>query len=53
MVFLMLNGYWMDIPPQKLYNLAVWVASSDSDLRDAVIAGLVDFVQKYAKKIKT
>lgn len=52
MVFLMLNGYWMDIPPQKLYNLAVWVASSDTDLRDAVIAGLVDFIKKYASKIK-
>ena len=52
MVFLMLNEHWMDIPPQKLYNLAVWVAGSDADLRDAVIAGLVDFINKYANKIK-
>lgn len=52
MVFLMLNGYWMDIQPQKLYNLALWVASSDTDLRDAVIAGLKEFFEKNAKKIK-
>ncbi len=52
MVFLMLNGFWMNIVPQKLYNLAVWVASSDPDLRDAVIAGLKDFVNKNAAKIK-
>lgn len=52
LVFLMLNGHWMDIPPQKLYNLAVWVAQSDPDVRDAVIAGLVDFIQKYAAKIR-
>lgn len=52
MVFLFLNHRWLTVEPQKLYNLAVWVAESDQDLRDAVLVGLKDFIGKYAKSVK-
>jgi len=46
LIFLLLNGGWLTVAPQKLYNLALWVAESDPDLRDAVIQGLKDFIRK-------
>jgi len=52
MVFLFLNDHWLTVRPEKLYNLAVWVAESDPDLRDAVIMGLHDLIKKYANKVK-
>ena len=52
MVFLLFNGRWLTIQPAKLYNLAIWVAQSDAEVRDAVIAGVKDLVTKYSKKIK-
>ncbi|TSC93638.1 MAG: death on curing protein [Candidatus Berkelbacteria bacterium Licking1014_85] len=51
LVFLFLNKYWLSVAPQKLYNLALWVAQSDAELRDATVAGLVEFIEKYSKKI--
>ncbi len=53
MIFLFLNEHWLSVEPQKLYNLAVWVAESDPDLRDGVVMGLKDFIGKYAKKVRT
>lgn len=52
LVFLFLNGFWLKIQPAKLYNLAIWVAESDSELKDAVLAGICDLITKYSKKIK-
>lgn len=53
LVFLFLNKYWLSVAPQKLYNLALWVAQSDAEVRDATIAGLVEFIRRYSKKPKT
>ena len=50
-VFLFLNNYWLTVQPTKLYNLAVWVAQSDTDVRDAVIRGLGDFICQILQKI--
>jgi death-on-curing family protein len=52
LIFLLLNHKWLTVEPQKLYNLAVWVAQSDQDLRDAVLMGLKDFIGKYAEPVK-
>lgn len=52
MVFLLFNERWLTIQPAKLYNLAIWVAQSDAEVRDAVIAGVKDLITKYSKKIK-
>jgi len=52
MVFLLFNEKWLTIQPAKLYNLAIWVAQSDTEVRDAVIAGVRDLVTKYSKDIK-
>lgn len=51
LVFLFLNNRWLKVQPTKLYNLALWVAQSDPDLREAVLAGLDDFLTKYTRKI--
>jgi len=51
LIFLLLNGFWLTVLPQKLYNLAVWVAESDPDLRDGVIQGLKDFIKKNSVKV--
>lgn len=52
LVFLFLNKRWMTIQPAKLYNLAIWVAQSDPEVRDAVIAGVKDLITKYSKKVR-
>lgn len=52
LVFLFLNNEWMTIQPQKLYNLAIWVAQSDPDVRDAVIAGLNELIDRYSSAVK-
>ena len=52
MIFLLINSRWLSVQPQKLYNLAIWVAESDPDLRDAVLQGLKDFLKRYAKKVR-
>lgn len=51
LVFMFLNNCWLQVQPTKLYNLALWVAQSDPDLREAVMAGLNDFIVKYSKKM--
>jgi len=52
LVFLFLNSHWLSVAPQKLYNLAIWTAQSDPDLRDAVITGLKEFLDRYATEVK-
>lgn len=52
LIFLLLNKYWLKIQPAKLYNLAIWVAESDPEVKDAVVAGVADLVEKYSKKVK-
>jgi len=52
LIFLLLNGRWLTVFPQKLYNLTVWVAESDPDLRDGVIQGLRDFIRKNSQQVK-
>ncbi|MFH1855374.1 MAG: GIY-YIG nuclease family protein [bacterium] len=52
MIFLLFNQKWLTIQPAKLYNLAIWVAQSDTEVRDAVIAGVRDLISKYSKKVK-
>ena len=51
LVFLFLNSRWLSVSPAKLYNLALWVAESDPDVRDAVVQGLKDFIAKYGEKL--
>lgn len=52
LVFLFLNKYWLKIQPTKLYNLAIWAAESDPELKDTVIIGVYQLIEKYSVKIK-
>jgi prophage maintenance system killer protein len=44
-VFLYLNGKWIEVDTQQLYNFTVWVASSPS----AVGKETVQAVEKFLK----
>ncbi len=43
LVFLFLNGKWIRVDTQELYNFTVWVAQSPSRVKDQVI----DAIQKF------
>lgn len=45
--FLNKNGKWIKVNPKSLYNFAIWVAESPSDLKDSVVKGIGDFLEKY------
>ena len=38
--FLYMNGKWLEVNKQVLYNFAVWVAESPADLKDLVVEGI-------------
>ncbi len=45
-VFLSKNGKWLEVDNQKLYNFAVWVASSPSDFKEEVVSAIEKFIKK-------
>src|SRR3989338_10035720 len=46
LVFLRRNGKWLKVDEQRLYNFAVWVAKSPPELKDSVVVGIGDFINK-------
>lgn len=50
MVFLSLNGKWFHVSWKELYDIAVTVATSQSDNREGVLKLLTDFVQSNIVK---
>lgn len=44
--FLYLNGKWIRVNEQELYNFSVWVASSPAQLKDDVVSGIESFIRK-------
>ena len=47
-VFLSKNRKWLRISNQELYNFAVWVAQSRSDLKDEVVSSIKKFIKTYS-----
>lgn len=45
LIFLFINGYWLKMDTQTLYNRAVWVASSPHDAKDQA----VKYIEKFIK----
>lgn len=46
LVFLHINGFWLETTPDELYRIAVWVAESIPVTKDGVCKALVDFIKK-------
>jgi len=46
LVFLRLNGKWLEADEKDLYRFAVWVAESQPDLKDDVVSAIQTFVRR-------
>jgi death on curing protein len=42
--FLYLNGYWLKVDTQVLYNFAKWVAASHAPLKDSTVGAIEEFI---------
>lgn len=51
-VFLFLNKKWIKVDAQKLYNFAVWVASSPAELKDETVKAVERFLRSYIVELK-
>lgn len=45
-VFLALNGKWIEVSNQELYNFAVWVASSPPQVMEQTVEAIQSFIEK-------
>lgn len=52
-VFLTINDKWLEVPIDKLYRFAVWVAKSDPEYRKGVLIATEDFIKKYLTTFAT
>ena len=46
-VFLYMNGKWIHVDKQTLYNFTVWIAQSPAELKDEVVMGIEKFIKSY------
>lgn len=46
-VFLGINGKWLNIDNQGLYNFALWVAQSSPEFKDQVVSSINKFVKTH------
>ncbi len=51
LVFLFINGYWIKMDAQTLYNRAVWVASSPPDAKEEAVQYIERFIKSSLIKI--
>ena len=47
LVFLYQNEKWLEVDQQELYNFAVWVAGSPSEMKEETVKGIEKFIQKH------
>jgi death-on-curing family protein len=52
-VFVLLhkNDKWLQVDTKELYNFAVWVAESNSRLKDEVVSAIEKFFKSYVKEL--
>lgn len=50
--FLLINGKWLKIENEQLYNLAVWVAKSDPQGMDGVILAIKNILNRNLVDLK-
>ncbi|RJQ56418.1 MAG: type II toxin-antitoxin system death-on-curing family toxin [Actinobacteria bacterium] len=47
LVFLHINGYWLRVDNEELYEIAVWVAKSPSTASRGMMVALAEMIQKH------
>lgn len=47
LVFLSINGYWLKLSPRELYRFAVYVAKSQPEEKDIVVAALQAYLKLH------
>lgn len=47
LTFLLINHKWLRIPPEELYQLAVWVAESRPIAKEGTVMAIKDMIRKY------
>ena len=47
LLFLLYNSKWLKVEAQKLYNFTKWVAESQAELKDEVVAAIQKFIRKH------
>ncbi len=47
LVFLLDNNKWLKVDTKNLYNFTVWVAQSPAELKDQVVSGIEEYINKY------
>ncbi len=52
-VFLYMNGKWIEVDKQTLYNFTLWIAQSPAELKDEVAMGIEKFIKNYLVKLDT
>ena len=52
LVFLLLNGKWLQVDIQELYNFTVWVAQSPAGFKDQVVDAIQKFIRKQLASAK-
>ncbi len=45
LLFLSVNKKWMNVPNQKLYNFAKWIAESDPKVKSAAVQAIKDWLK--------
>jgi len=49
--FLFKNGYLLEVPPDKLYKLALLVCDSDAEIKDAAFEAVKIILEKYTVRM--
>ncbi|MFA5023096.1 MAG: type II toxin-antitoxin system death-on-curing family toxin [Candidatus Paceibacterota bacterium] len=50
LIFLMKNGWWLELDNQVMYNFAKWVAESDPELKSEVLLAVEKKIKDNLKK---
>lgn len=46
-----MNGKWIEVDEQTLYNFTVWVAQSPAELKDEVTMAIEKFIKNHLVKL--
>ena len=47
LIFLFVNGKWLKVDHQQLYTFTIWVAQSQSDLKEHVVAAIQQVIRNH------
>ena len=50
--FLFINGKWLEVDDQELYNFAKWVAESNAKFKDETVSAIEKFLKAYLTSLE-